>query len=84
MAAATVAGADELKEIDKGLATGKVEGKRQWYVNRQGQTMMMVPKPGEFWMGEGQERHRQADRPELCHCLEGSDGGPVPPISQGP
>ena len=23
--------ADELKEIDKGLATGKVEGKRQWY-----------------------------------------------------
>ena len=44
---------DELKEIDKGLATGKVEGKRQWYVNRQGQTMMVVPKPGEFWMGEG-------------------------------
>ena len=50
---------DELKEIDKGLATGKVEGKRQWYVNRQGQTMVVVPKPGEFWMGEGKERHRQ-------------------------
>ena len=44
---------DEMKEIDKGLATGKVEGKRQWYLNRQGQTMMMVPKPEEFWMGEG-------------------------------
>ncbi len=49
----------ELKGIDEGLATGKVEGKRQWYLNRQGQTMMMVPKPGDFWMGEGQERHRQ-------------------------
>ncbi len=53
---------DELKEIDKGLATGKVEGQRQWYVNRQGQTMM-VPKPGGFWMGAGWERHqRRIDR----------------------
>jgi len=50
---------EELKKIDKELATGKVEGQRQWYVNRQGQTMMVVPKPGEFWMGEGQEKHRQ-------------------------
>jgi hypothetical protein len=48
-----------LKEIDKELATGKVEGQRQWYVNQQGQTMMIVPKPGEFWMGEGEERHRR-------------------------
>ncbi len=45
--------------IDKGLATGKVEGKRQWYINRQGLTMMVVPKPGEFSMGEGAERHRR-------------------------
>ena len=51
--------ADQLKEIDKGLATGKVEGQRRWYLNRQGQTMMMVPRPEEFWMGEGKERHRQ-------------------------
>jgi hypothetical protein len=51
--------ADELKAIDKGLATGKVEGKRQWYINGQGQTMMVVPKPGEFWMGERDERHRR-------------------------
>ena len=50
---------DEMKEIDKGLATGKVEGKRQWYLNRQGQTMVVVPKPAEFWMGEGVERHRR-------------------------
>jgi formylglycine-generating enzyme required for sulfatase activity len=49
----------KLKEIDKQLATGKVEGQRQWYVNRQGQTMMLVPKPGEFWMGEGAGRKKQ-------------------------
>ena len=51
--------ADQLKDIDKGLATGKVEGKREWYLNRQGQTMMMVLKPEEFWSGEGGQRHRQ-------------------------
>jgi serine/threonine protein kinase/formylglycine-generating enzyme required for sulfatase activity len=50
---------DELKKIDRGLATGNVEGERQWYINRQGQTMMVVAHPGEFWMGEGKERHRQ-------------------------
>jgi serine/threonine protein kinase/formylglycine-generating enzyme required for sulfatase activity len=51
--------ADQLKEIDKGLATGKAEGQRRWYINRQGQTMVVVAKPGEFWMGEGHERHRR-------------------------
>jgi formylglycine-generating enzyme required for sulfatase activity len=50
---------DELNAIDKGLATGKVEAMRQWYVNRQGQTMMVISKPGEFWMGYGVERHRR-------------------------
>jgi serine/threonine protein kinase/formylglycine-generating enzyme required for sulfatase activity len=50
---------DELEKRDKELTTGKVEGKRQWYVNRQGQTMVVVPKPGEFWMGEGGLRHRR-------------------------
>jgi formylglycine-generating enzyme required for sulfatase activity len=49
----------ELKNIDKELATGKVAGKRQWYVNGQGQTMMVIVNAGEFWMGEeGQQRHR--------------------------
>ncbi len=49
----------ELKKIDQELATGKVEGKRQWYLNGQGQTMVVLVNAGEFWMGEGQERHRQ-------------------------
>jgi formylglycine-generating enzyme required for sulfatase activity len=49
----------ELNKIDQELATGKVEGKRQWYVNRQGQTMVLLAEAGEFWMGEGKDRHRQ-------------------------
>ncbi|MBL8825206.1 MAG: SUMF1/EgtB/PvdO family nonheme iron enzyme [Planctomycetia bacterium] len=54
---------EELKKIDQVLATGKVEGKRLWYLNRQGDTMVVIPKPGVFWMGEGEQRHRkQIDR----------------------
>src|SRR5262249_48294649 len=41
------------------LVTGKVEGKRQWYLNGQGQTMVVLVNAGEFWMGERPERHRQ-------------------------
>jgi hypothetical protein len=46
-----------VEEIDRGLATGKPEGGRHWYVNGQMQTMVIVP-PGEFDMGEGSERRR--------------------------
>jgi formylglycine-generating enzyme required for sulfatase activity len=51
--------AGPIKDIDKALATGKVEGKRQWYINRQKQTMIAITNAGEFWMGEGKRRHRQ-------------------------
>jgi formylglycine-generating enzyme required for sulfatase activity len=37
----------KVAEIDRELATGQVEAQRQWYVNRQGQTLVLVP-PGEF------------------------------------
>jgi formylglycine-generating enzyme required for sulfatase activity len=37
----------QVEVIDRELATGQVEGQRQWYVNRQGQTLVLVP-PGEF------------------------------------
>jgi formylglycine-generating enzyme required for sulfatase activity len=50
---------ENLKKIDRELATGKVEGKRQWYINRQGQTMVIVADAGNFRMGEGFQRHRQ-------------------------
>ncbi len=49
---------DDIQEIDKHLATGKVEGSRQWYLNRQRQTMIVISKPDEFWMGKGDKRHR--------------------------
>ncbi len=49
----------ELAEADQGLAKGKVVGNRQWYLTGQGHTMTVVVKPGEFWMGEGEERHRK-------------------------
>jgi formylglycine-generating enzyme required for sulfatase activity len=47
----------KVREIDRELATGKVEGSRQWYVNSQEQTLVLVP-PGEFEMEEGRERFR--------------------------
>jgi formylglycine-generating enzyme required for sulfatase activity len=48
-----------LRKIEQRSATGKVEGRRRWYINRQGQAMMVVAHVGEFWMGEGNERHRR-------------------------
>jgi formylglycine-generating enzyme required for sulfatase activity len=38
---------EKVKAIDRELATGQVEGTRQWFVNRQGQTLVLVPA-GEF------------------------------------
>ncbi|MBI3411971.1 MAG: SUMF1/EgtB/PvdO family nonheme iron enzyme [Planctomycetes bacterium] len=42
---------EEIRNVDKELATGKVEGKRGWYVTSHGQTMVVFPGPVEFWMG---------------------------------
>jgi serine/threonine protein kinase/formylglycine-generating enzyme required for sulfatase activity len=50
---------DRLREIDGRLATGKPEGARRWYVNRQGQTMVLVPAPGEVTVGAGDEQYQQ-------------------------
>jgi formylglycine-generating enzyme required for sulfatase activity len=50
----------QLRQIDKELATGKVEGKRRWYINRQGQTLVLVPQPaGEVTVGEGNEQRKE-------------------------
>jgi hypothetical protein len=46
-----------LPEIDQRLTTGQAEGGRRWYVNRQGQTMVLVSRPGVFVMGEGEDRY---------------------------
>jgi len=42
---------ETLREIDKPLATGELMDARQWYVNTQGQTMIVIPGPAEFLMG---------------------------------
>jgi serine/threonine protein kinase/formylglycine-generating enzyme required for sulfatase activity len=41
----------KVPEIDCGLMTRKVEGRRKWYVNGQGQTFAVVPAPGAFEIG---------------------------------
>jgi formylglycine-generating enzyme required for sulfatase activity len=55
---------DKMKAIDKTLTTGKVEGKRLWYLNDQGYTMIVVSNPRPFWMTYGirQRRWQQFDR----------------------
>jgi serine/threonine protein kinase/formylglycine-generating enzyme required for sulfatase activity len=50
---------DKTKAINKEIGTGKVKEKPQWYVNRQGQTMVIINPSGEFWMGEGKEKHKK-------------------------
>jgi formylglycine-generating enzyme required for sulfatase activity len=53
---------EKLKEIEKTLMARRKTG-RGWYINGQGQTMMVVPAPGVFWMGQGVGRHqRKIDR----------------------
>jgi len=42
---------ESLKSIDGELATGKTEGTRGWYVNGQGQTLVVIAGPVEFMMG---------------------------------
>lgn len=49
----------KLKASAKELATGKVEGQRRWYITGQGQTMVVIAAPGECWIGEFEERHKE-------------------------
>ena len=63
----------QIEEIDKELTklplpsfgvnqtkeSSKVN-RRHWYINSQGQTMVIVPDPVEFEIGEGNDRHQQA------------------------
>src|SRR5437764_4272995 len=48
-----------LKEPERDSKTGRPEGKRQWYINRQGQTMVVVPTASELRTGKEGERQRQ-------------------------
>jgi formylglycine-generating enzyme required for sulfatase activity len=48
----------KLEEIDQGLRGRPPADGRRWYVNGQGQTMVVIP-PGEFRMGEGKEEKQE-------------------------
>lgn len=72
--------ADQLVEIDEALASGLVEGDRQWYVNGQGQTMILVPDaPPEpsapdtrrhaFWMGSKEVTIEEYRRFRRAHIV---------------
>ncbi len=43
--------ADRARSLEASLATGRVEGKRRWYLTNQGQTMVLLPGRDEFQMG---------------------------------
>jgi formylglycine-generating enzyme required for sulfatase activity len=42
---------EELEQVDRGFATGSPVGIRRWFVNRQGQTLAVIPAPGEIVIG---------------------------------
>jgi formylglycine-generating enzyme required for sulfatase activity len=54
----------ELQRADQELATGKAEGNRRWYVNRQGQTLVIIPPPGEIVIGSPPSECGRMDGPE--------------------
>jgi formylglycine-generating enzyme required for sulfatase activity len=57
--------AKHLADIQQDLAKEKGPGKAQWYVNGQGQTMVVIPGPVEFVMGSPPtEKGRDPDEPQ--------------------
>jgi formylglycine-generating enzyme required for sulfatase activity len=55
---------DQLHDLHQTLATGECLGDRLWYVTSQGQTMVVVRGPGEFFVGspEGEENRGSNER----------------------
>ncbi|MCI0462942.1 MAG: formylglycine-generating enzyme family protein, partial [Gemmataceae bacterium] len=43
--------AADLAKIDQELVSRQAREARRWYVNGQGQTLVVIPGPVEFWMG---------------------------------
>ena len=75
--------AAKLKKIDGEMKRRDPDEMRRWYVNGQGQTMVIVPGPVEFRMGSPlTEKEREAmtrrhifASQKLCDCQPGGDGG---------
>src|SRR5262249_11752668 len=45
--------AGDLARIDKDLISAPARKGRRWYINGQGQTLVVIPGPVEFWMSRG-------------------------------
>ncbi len=54
----------DLQRIDQEFATGRQEGGRRWYINRQGQTLVIIPPPGEILIGSPPSEVGREDGPE--------------------
>jgi formylglycine-generating enzyme required for sulfatase activity len=54
----------ELRKIDQRFATGAAEGKRRWYVNHQGQNLVIFAPPGETIIGSPPYEIGREDGPE--------------------
>jgi formylglycine-generating enzyme required for sulfatase activity len=57
-------GQAELQKIDQGFARGAPVGERRWFVNRQGQTLVVIPAPGELLIGSPPWEVGREDGPE--------------------
>jgi formylglycine-generating enzyme required for sulfatase activity len=60
-----------LEETEQELKQGSGDAQARWYVNGQGQTLVVIPGPVEFWMGSPTAEVGRADGPagkeELRH-----------------
>jgi formylglycine-generating enzyme required for sulfatase activity len=55
----------KLQDIDSTLKTGKVEGGRQWYLNKEGQTFVIIPESAEpFLMGSPRSEEEREGGPK--------------------
>ena len=83
---------DELARSDQQLTSAVSRGDRQWYVNGQGQTLVVLPGPTQFLMGIAgrampdaarRSAAQPADPPQLMHRQQGNHGRAVPAVSGG-
>jgi serine/threonine protein kinase/formylglycine-generating enzyme required for sulfatase activity len=56
----------KVEEVEDEFASGEIEGERHWYVNGQGQTMVLVQVPGIFFMGSP-ETEQDRSTNEVLH-----------------
>jgi hypothetical protein len=82
-----------LEGIAKALAKDQEKTAPQWYVNTQGQTMVVIPGPVTFPMGSpavekdhlpNEVQHQRRNRSALCDCRQVGDAGAIPEPDQGP